>query len=82
MVVDARQGKPSVVLIQVEENSVILTPLGSLIRITTHTKQSDAKSWNSKASRSICFALSLIAFGANKFSVCQRAVLDVLSGNI
>jgi hypothetical protein len=81
VVVDARQGKPSVVLIQVEENSVILTPLGSLIRITP-TKPSAAKTLDSKDSRGTRFALSLIAFGANKFSVCQRAVLDVLSGNI
>jgi hypothetical protein len=36
------------------------------------TKPSAAKTLDSKASRGTRFALSLIAFGANKFSVCQR----------
>ena len=36
-----------VVLIQVEENSVILTPFGTLIR-TSPAKPSGAKSWTAK----------------------------------
>jgi hypothetical protein len=37
----------SVVLIQVEENAVTLTPFGSLIRITP-AKRNGAKSWTAR----------------------------------
>jgi len=68
------------VLVQINENSAILTPFGSLVRINPAKVMlgeghlSSGKSW--RARHHALFALLF----RRLFSVCQRAVLDARSG--
>jgi hypothetical protein len=55
-----------VVLIQVEQNTVVLTPFGSLVRMTP-AKLSGAKSWTVKRGAVAYLALSLLRAGAALF---------------